>query len=122
MTRSTRIAAAVCAACLIALTAHAGLKVIGEGADRRFDPAQFPPEYQASYKLMEARCNVADCHDFQRTVDAIATGVATVTNTPFDKAAAKAYGVKMMRMPNSGIDKAEAKQLVELMYYMIDQR
>ncbi len=56
-----------------------------------------------------------------RTVEAIFTGTAPISRTPFAKQAAKHYGVKMMRMPNSGIDKAQAKEMVVLMYFLIDQ-
>ncbi|MDF1554698.1 MAG: hypothetical protein P1P84_16630, partial [Deferrisomatales bacterium] len=102
---------------LAASPAVAGLKVLGEGDSRAFDASAFPADKQASYKLMESKCAVADCHGMGRSVDAIATGTAQISQTPFDKEAAKKYGVKMMRMPNSGIDKAQAKELVELMYF-----
>lgn len=52
-----------------------------------------------------------------RTVEAIFTGTAPISRTPF----AKQHGLKMMRMPNSGIDKAQAKEMVVLMYFLIDQ-
>jgi hypothetical protein len=101
--------------------ALAGLKVIGEGDARTFDVSAFPADKQESFKLMESKCAVASCHGMARTVDAIVTGTAPISQTPFDKQAAKKYGVKMMRMPNSGIDKKEAKQLVELMYFLIGE-
>ncbi len=111
---------------LLALTlagspALAGLKVIGEGDNRTFDASAFPPDRQASFKVMEVKCAVASCHAMGRTVEAIYTGTAPISQTPFDKNAAKQYGVKMMRMPNSGIDKTLAKELVALMYFLIDE-
>ena len=100
--------------------AFAGLSVLGQGDNRTFDPSGFPPEMQQSFRVMDVKCAVADCHGMGRTVEAITTGIAPISNTPFDKDAAKKYGVKMMRMPNSGLDKAEAKEMVELMYFLID--
>jgi len=107
--------------CLICFPAFAGLAVIGEGDDSRFDPSAFPPDMQKSYSLMETKCSRADCHAFGLVVETITTGVAPISKTAFDKAAAKSYGVKMMRKPDSGIDKSDAKAIVELLYYLIDE-
>jgi len=107
--------------CLICFPAFAGLTVIGEGDGRRFDPSSFPPAMQKSYSLMETKCSKANCHAFGRVVEAVTTGIAPISKTAFDKAAAKAYGVKMMRKPDSGIDKSDAKAIVELLYFLIDE-
>lgn len=107
---------------LISSIAFAGLKYKGSGANATFDPSGFPPDMQDKWKLMEVKCNNAACHTMERTVVAIRDGITPITKTPFDKEAAKAYGVKMMRRPDSGIGKAEAKTIVEILYYMIDER
>lgn len=105
----------------LVVTAHAALTVVGTGNERTFDPASFPADKQQSYALMEAKCANASCHSMDRTVEAVTSGVMPLSKKPFDHEAAKAYGIKMMRMPSSGINKAEAKELVELMYFMIDE-
>lgn len=107
---------------LVSSVAFGGLKYKGTGAGATFDPSGFPPELQANWKLMEVKCNNATCHTMERTVVAIRDGITPITKTPFDKEAAKAYGVKMMRRPDSGIGKNEAKTIVEMLYYMIDER
>lgn len=107
---------------LFAGGAHASLKYVGKDSTAGFDSADFPPAIQESYKLMQAKCNNAKCHTMQYTVDAIKNGIAPITKGPFDKAAAKAYGVKMMRRPDSGIDKSEAKSIVELLFFLIDEK
>lgn len=107
---------------MLATAALASLKYKGAGAAATFDPSSFPPEYQAKWKLMEEKCSNPSCHTMERTVIAIRDGVTNITKTPFDKEAAKAYGVKMMRRPDSGIGKNEAKLIVEMLYWMIDER
>lgn len=116
-----RLALTLLALTLSGVPAIAGLTVLGEGDNRSFDPAGFPADKQELLKVMEVKCAVPSCHGMGRTVEAINTGVAPISQTPFDKDAAKRYGVKMMRMPNSGVDKAEAKQMVELMYFLLDE-
>lgn len=108
------------AAALTATAAAAGVAVVGPKDNRNFDPSGWPAEMKSRAPLFEAKCNNAACHNMERTVVAIITGTAPISNTPFDKEAAKAYGVKMMRKPDSGIDKADAKSLVEIMYFLID--
>jgi len=106
---------------LVGTTAAAGLKVIGEGDGKRFDPTDFPPHIQEKYTLAETKCANPNCHAFGRTVDAIMTGEGPISKLPFDKEAAKAYGVKMMRKPDSEMNKKETKSAVELLYYLIDR-
>jgi hypothetical protein len=57
----------------------------------------------------------------ERTVVAITTGVAPITGQPFDRNATKAYGIKMLRKPDSNMNKQEVKQCVELMNYLVDE-
>lgn len=117
----TRCLVLTAGALLLAAAAHAGLAVVGEGATARFDPAGWPAEMQAKYPLMQAKCSNATCHTMERTVVAVTTGTAPMSNTPFDRQAAKAYGIKMMRKPDSGVNKEEAKTIVELLYFLIDE-
>ncbi|MBI5014601.1 MAG: cytochrome C [Deltaproteobacteria bacterium] len=109
--------------CVGATAAFGGLKVLGTGEQKRLDPSGFPPDMKESYALMEIKCaNTSNnCHGVGRAVEAIVTGIAPNSKTPFDKEAAKQYGVKMMRKPDSGVNKQEAKTLVQLMYYLIDE-
>ena len=116
-----RLALTVLACTLLGTPAVAGLTVVGEGDARSFDAAGFPPEMQAPFKTLETKCSVASCHGMGRTVEAIVSGIAPISQTPFDKTAAKKYGVKMMRMPNSGITKDEAKEAVNTLYFLIDE-
>ncbi len=103
--------------------ALAELKVMGTGDHRTFDPTEFPPDIQEKHAVALTKCANpnANCHAFGRTVDAILTGIGPISHLPFDKEAAKLYGVKMMRKPESGMDKKETKAVVELLYYLIDQ-
>lgn len=113
----------VLAPLFFATVALAGLKVVGEGDHRKFDPSDFPPDMKERYAMAEIKCanKNSNCHAFGRTVDAVMTGSGPVSKLPFDKEAAKAYGVKMMRKPDSGMDKKEAKAVVELLYYLLDR-
>ena len=105
--------------CMVATSAHAGLKVVGKGDNMRYDPSSFPPVMKANYEIMKVKC--IKCHTLERTVVAIQTGVAPISGQPFDRNATKAYGVKMLRKPDSNMSKKEVKATVELMNWLLDQ-
>lgn len=107
---------------LLATSAFAELKYKGQGPSLTFDPTSFTPEMAKKYEIMAVKCNNAACHTMERSVVAVRDGILPISKTPFDKEAAKAYGVKMMRRQDSGIGQKEAKVIVELLYYLIDER
>jgi hypothetical protein len=103
---------------LVCATAHAALKTTGAGASTGIEAAGFPPEMAAAYKLMEVKCK--KCHSLERTVVAIQTGLGPISGEIFDKSSTEAYGVKMMRMPDSGMSKEEVKEVVSLLNFLVD--
>ncbi|GFO61276.1 hypothetical protein GMST_36010 [Geomonas silvestris] len=104
---------------LSATAAHAGLKVIGKGDNMRLDPSNFPPQMKANYEIVRVRC--VKCHTLERTIVAVQTGVAPISGQPFDRNATKAYGVKMLRKPDSNMSKPEVKASVELLNYLLSE-
>jgi hypothetical protein len=106
----------------VAILCQAKMPTLGEGEKLQFDPAGIPPEYKKAYELMAVKCSNPKCHSIARAVTAINTGKAPMTKIVFDKNAAKAYGVKMMRQPDSNMDKNDARDIVTLMFYMLDQK
>jgi hypothetical protein len=102
---------------LTATAAHAGLKIIGKGDTMRLDPSSFPPAMKADYEILRVRC--VKCHTLERTIVAIRTGVAPISGQPFDRNATRAYGVKMLRKPDSNMSKSEVKATVELLNFLL---
>lgn len=102
-----------------AASAHAGVKVIGKGDAMRLDPSSFPPAMKANYEIFKVKC--VKCHTLERTIVAIQTGVAPISGQPFDRSATKAYGVKMLRKPDSNMSKPEVKASVDLMNYLLSE-
>ena len=102
-----------------ATAAHAGLKVIGKGDAMRLDPSDFPPAMKANYDIVRVKC--VKCHTLERTIVAIQTGVAPISGQPFDRSATKAYGVKMLRKPDSNMTKPEVKASVDLMNWLLTE-
>ena len=100
-----------------AASAHAGMKVVGKGDAMRLDPSSFPPAMKANYEIVRVKC--VKCHTLERTIVAIQTGVAPISGQPFDRSATKAYGVKMLRKPDSNMSKPEVKASVDLMNYLL---
>ena len=100
-----------------ATSAHAGFKVIGKGDAMRLDTSAFPPAMKANYEILRTKC--VKCHTLERTIVAIQTGVAPISGQPFDRSATKAYGVKMLRKPDSNMTKPEVKASVDLMNYLL---
>jgi hypothetical protein len=104
---------------IVAVNADARIKVKGRGEAMNFDPASFPEQYRASYELMSKKC--VKCHTMERTVVAIQTGRAPITGQTFDKQSIRAYGIKMLRKPNSDLNKKEIKDIVMLLNYIMDE-
>ncbi len=104
--------------CMCSTASHAALKVIGKGDNMRLDPSGFPPNMKAAYEIMRVKC--IKCHTLERTVVALQTGIAPISGQPFDRNATKAYGIKMLRKPDSNMNKQEVKAVVELMNYLLD--
>ena len=102
-----------------ATAAHAGLRVIGKGDAMRLDPSAFPSVMKANYEVVRVKC--VKCHTLERTIVAIQTGVAPISGQPFDLSATKAYGVKMLRKPDSNMSKPEVKASVDLLNYLLVQ-
>lgn len=100
-----------------ATAANAALKVVGKGAAMHLDPSGFPAAQKANYDVVRAKC--VKCHTLERTIVAVQTGVAPISGQPFDRSATKAYGVKMLRKPDSNMNKAEVRQAVDLLNYLL---
>jgi hypothetical protein len=108
--------AAFCfASAMVSGSAFAELKVTGSGKDARMDPAQFPAEHQERLKLFEAKCG--KCHDLDRPITAVKTGKTPISGSAFDDEGVKAYVTKMMRKPNSGVEQADAKEIIILLRF-----
>jgi hypothetical protein len=102
---------------LSATAAQAGLRVVGKGDNMKLDPSAFPPAMKANYEVVRVKC--VKCHTLERTIVAITTGVAPISGQPFDRNATKAYGVKMLRKPDSNMSKPEVKASVDLMNFLL---
>jgi hypothetical protein len=113
------IAAATLAVMMFSVSCYASIRTVGKGDSLSFDPSMIPSSLKSSYNTMKVRC--VKCHTLERTVVAITTGIAPITGQPFDRGATRAYGTKMLRKPDSNMNKQEVKAVVDLMNYLIDE-
>jgi len=113
------VALVVLAALPVASIAEARVKVTGRGAKLNFSSEGIPDMYKEFFDLMQVKC--IKCHTMERTVIAIQTGRAPITGQPFNKQAVKAYGIKMLRKPNSEMNKKEIRDVVVLLNYLLDE-
>ncbi len=104
---------------LVSATCYAGIRTVGRGDSLNFDPSAIPSSMRGSFDIMRVKC--IKCHTMERTVVAITTGVAPITGQPFDRNATRAYGIKMLRKPDSNMNKQEVKAVVDLMNYLLDE-
>jgi hypothetical protein len=109
----------VAAFVLFSTTCFAGVRTVGRGDSLNFDPSGIPASMRGSFDTLKVKC--IKCHTMERTVVAITTGVAPITGQPFDRAATRAYGIKMLRKPDSNMNKQEVKACVDLMNYLLDE-
>jgi hypothetical protein len=112
-------ASVLVAVMLFSAPCFAGVKTVGRGESMNFDPAGIPTSLKPNFEIMRVKC--IKCHTMERTVVAITTGVAPITGQPFDRAATRAYGIKMLRKPDSNMNKQEVKAVVDLMNYLLDE-
>lgn len=99
--------------------ADARIKVKGRGDKMNFDPESIDANFRPSFDLMTKKC--VKCHTMERTVISIQTGRAPITGQPFNKQAVKAYGIKMLRKPNSEMNKQEIRDIVLLLNNLLDE-
>ncbi|MDD2852875.1 MAG: cytochrome C [Desulfuromonadaceae bacterium] len=99
--------------------AEARIKVTGRGDKMTFSADGIPDTYKQSFDLMLVKC--IKCHTMERTVIAVQTGRAPITGQPFNKQAVKAYGIKMLRKPDSNMNKKEIRDIVVLLNYFLDE-
>jgi hypothetical protein len=99
--------------------AAADLKTVGSGDAITFDATGLRDDMKPKFEIMRVKC--IKCHTMERTIVAIKTGVAPISGQPFDRGATKAYGIKMLRKPDSDMSKEQIKAVVELMNYLLDE-
>jgi uncharacterized membrane protein len=105
---------------VVTTAADARVRIKGRGAAMNFDPAGIPEHFQAAFETMSAKCT--KCHTMERTVVSIQTGRAPITGQPFNRQSIMAYGIKMLRKPNSDMSKKEIKDIVQLLNYLLEER
>lgn len=98
---------------LTATSARAELKTKGEGKELKLDDAQFSGEHKARYEVFAKSCT--KCHEMARPVSALLTGKTPISGETFDEKGIKTYVVKMMRKPNSGISRDDAKEVIDFL-------
>jgi hypothetical protein len=103
----------------VAAAADARIKTKGRGAAMTFDVATIAPQYLPAFEIMTTKC--VKCHTMERTVVAVQTGRAPITGQIFDRQAIKAYGIKMLRKPNSDMSKQDIREVVILLNYIVDE-
>lgn len=98
----------------------ARIKVKGSGEQMNFDPESIPPNLKASYDIMNQMCT--NCHSMKKIVIAVQTGKGPDTKQTFDKQAAKAYCIKMLRKKdNILMTKSDIRSVYQLLSYLLDE-
>lgn len=95
--------------------AMAQLQTTGRGREMRLVREQFPQEHRPRYDLFAEKCT--QCHAMARPISALQTGITPVTGGTFDEEGIRRYVVRMMRKPNSGIDRSDAREIILFLTY-----
>ena len=106
-------------ALLCSATSNAQLNVVGNGGEMNVDTSLFPPRMQDAYVLMKQKCG--KCHTIERVIVSVQTGHCSLTKSPFTKDTAKSVITRMLLKPDSNMTRSEAKTILELINYMLDQ-
>ena len=101
-------------------SADARIKIVGNGEQLNFDLESIPPNFKASYDIMNQVCT--NCHSMKKIVIAVQTGKGPDTKQTFDKQAVKAYCIKMLRKKGSVLmTKSDIKNVYQLLNYLLDE-
>ena len=101
---------------LVPTVATAQLQTKGAGKKERIDETTLPAKWKQAYTLFSEKCT--QCHAMARPIAALKSGRTPVSGGKFDNSGIKKYVVKMMRKPNSGIRKRDAKQIIQLLKFL----
>jgi hypothetical protein len=109
--------------CILAITlvlvpfqsSSAKLKTEGTGKAAVLVPGQFSEVMLPRFELFAKKCT--RCHEMSRPIAALQTGITPVSGGRFDRKGMKKYVVKMMRKPNSGIAKSDAREILKFILY-----
>lgn len=91
----------------------------GEGKEKVLVADQFPPKQRQRFALFAKKCT--QCHEMARPIAALNTGITPVTGGVFNRDEVKKYVVKMMRKPNSGITRDDAREILLFLLYALEQ-
>ena len=94
------------------------LRIVGSGKKQALDPTSLPDLQRRRYELFSQRCT--KCHPMTRPLQAILTQRTPVSRSPFTGDYVKKYVVKMMRKPNSGISKEDAKEIILFLWFALE--
>ena len=110
---------AICAPLVFAAdTAASPFKWHCEGEAAQLDLTHFTEGQRKQYEVFGAKCG--RCHTLKRPIHAVETGLSPISNKPFERKHIKKYVVKMMRKPNSQIEKAEAREIILFLQSLSD--
>ena len=117
MIRPRSISALVALVSLLFLSTPglAKLEIKGKGKRQTLVRSQFSAEMQPRYDLFASKCT--QCHAMKRPISALTSGITPVSGDSFNKKDIKHYVVKMMRKPNSGITRGDAKDILRFLVY-----
>lgn len=116
ITRTRRTVAVGALVMTLALTLGVGassaeLKLLGVGGNMTLDTADIPAELKPNWELMQIKCS--KCHGLDVVLVPLQAG-ATSNGVALNKASIKAYGIKMLRKPDSGLTGIDLKKILEL--------
>jgi hypothetical protein len=94
--------------------------VTGQGENLGVDTSGFTPQMQMAYRLMAQKCS--QCHSIERIIVAVQTGVTPLAKGSFTKETTRALVQRMFLKPASNLTKKDARTVVLLLNYMLDQQ
>ena len=110
----------LCCLLVTCVVAYAQLNVIVQGENVSIDSTGFPPKMQAAYNLMMKKCN--QCHSIERIVVGVQSGVCPLSKTAFTKETTRTIVTRMFLKENSNMTRENARDIVEFLDFLLDQK
>lgn len=100
------------------ISTQAHLLLTSKDGSVSLEPSRFPSSMKSGVEVLNKKCD--SCHDLTRIIRPLETGRAADGST-FSKAEVREYVIKKMRRPGVILSQQEARDIIRVMEYIMDE-
>ena len=115
-----KISLLLCCVLLTSVVAYGQLNVIVQGDNLIIDSTGYPPKMQSAYILMMQKCN--QCHSIERIIIGVQSGICPLSKSAFTKETTTKIVTRMFLKENSNMTRENARDIVEFLNFLLEQK